>query len=59
MLAGDPGENRAFWEDIRAQLEENKFRVIWDKPSFREFVAETPRAVGEELARRDRTEGES
>lgn len=59
VLDGDPGENRAFWEQMKAHLDENKFRVIWDKPSFREFVAETPRTVGEELARRDRTSGES
>ena len=57
VLAGDPSENRPFWEEIRAHLEDNKFRVIWDKPSFREFVAETPRAIGEELARRDRAGG--
>ena len=53
VLAADPGENREFWEQMRAHLEDNKFRVIWDKPSFREFVKDTPRTVGEELTRRD------
>ncbi|MGI9658900.1 MAG: DUF6092 family protein [Gaiellaceae bacterium] len=53
VLDGDPGESREFWEQMRTHLEENKFRVIWDKPSFREFVHDTPRTVAEELTRRD------
>ncbi len=57
VLEGDPGENRAFWEQMQAHLEANKFRVIWDKPSFREFVRETPRAIAEELTRRDGEKG--
>ena len=53
VLAGDPGDSREFWEQMHAHLEENKFRVIWDKPGFRDFVRETPRVVADELTRRD------
>jgi hypothetical protein len=53
VLEGDPGESRDFWEQMKTHLEENTFLVVWDKPAFREFVRETPRAVAEELACRD------
>tara|TARA_B100000686_G_scaffold342680_1_gene422279 strand:- start:1266 stop:1589 length:324 start_codon:yes stop_codon:yes gene_type:complete len=56
ILEGDPGAHRAFWEQIQTNIDENKFRAIWDKQSFRDFVSETPRGIGEELARRDHTE---
>lgn len=57
VIDGDPGDSRAFWEDVHSTLEDNKFRVIWDRPGFREFVNETPRSVAEELTRRDTEEG--
>ena len=59
VLDADPGENREFWETMRAHLEANKFRVIWDKTRFREVVHETPRTVAEELTRRDQPGNES
>ncbi len=51
VLAHDPGEDRRdFWESIKTEIDQKKVWLMWDRPGFREFLAEMPARVATELA---------
>jgi len=60
VLAHDPGdERRAFWESIKMEIDQKKVWLMWDRAGFREFLAELPARVADELAQSEAGEGDS
>lgn len=52
VLAHSPdNERRQFWEAIKTEIDQKKGWLMWDRPGFREFLAEMPGKVAAELAR--------
>ena len=57
VLAHDPGdERRAFWEAIKTEIDQKKVWLMWDRPGFREFLAQMPGKAVAELARAEKQE---
>ena len=50
VLAHDPGDRRDFWEAVKTEIDQKKGWLMWDRPGFREFLAEMPGKVANELA---------
>src|SRR6185436_9883348 len=50
VLDHDPGERREFWQAVKTEIDQKKGWLMWDRPGFREFLAEMPAKVTEELA---------
>jgi hypothetical protein len=51
VLEHDPGDRRAFWEATKTEIDQKKGWLMWDRPGFREFLAEMPGKVATELIR--------
>ncbi len=51
VLSHDPGDRRAFWEALKTEIDQKKVWLMWDRPGFRQFLAEMPGKVAGELAR--------
>ena len=51
VLDHDPGERREFWQTVKTEIDQKKGWLMWDRPGFREFLAEMPGKVTKELAR--------
>jgi hypothetical protein len=51
VLEHDPGGRRAFWEATKTEIDQKKGWLMWDRPGFREFLAEMPGKVADELIR--------
>ncbi len=52
VLEHDPGDQRAFWEATKIEIDQKKGWLMWDRPGFRQFLAEMPAKVADELIRR-------
>jgi hypothetical protein len=51
VLSHDPGDRRAFWEAVKTEIDQKKVWLMWDRPGFRQFLAEMPGKVAAELGR--------
>jgi hypothetical protein len=50
VLAHDPGSRRAFWQEIKTEIEQKKVWLMWDRPGFRQFLAHMPARIVAEQA---------
>ena len=50
VLGNKPGKRRTFWKNIKTEIEQKKVWLMWDRPGFREFLAQMPAKVVSELA---------
>lgn len=57
VLEHDPGERREFWQAIKTEIEQKKGWLMWDRPGFREFLAQMPEKVARELNAAATSEG--
>lgn len=55
VLEHDPGDRRAFWEATKTEIDQKKGWLMWDRDGFREFLAEMPGKVANELIRSEQT----
>jgi hypothetical protein len=52
MLENASSENRAFYEELKAEIDQKKVWMMWDTEGYLEFLRTTPAQVAEKLKQR-------
>ena len=50
VLGNKPTKRHAFWQGVKAEIDEKKVWLMWDRPGFRDFLVSVPAKVAAELA---------
>jgi hypothetical protein len=53
MLKQLPAEDRDFFEQLKAEIDERKVLMMWDRNGYLAFLREMPGRLAEELKRRE------
>lgn len=49
VLDHKPGRRQQFWQDIKTEIDQKRVWLMWDRPGFREFLAQMPAKVALEI----------